>query len=118
MTTLQKIAAAAAGLYGLIALIGGTIGYVKAGSLASLIAGLISGLALLIGSFFVARSPKRALPVVIVVCVALVGRFASKLGGPGGPSVLAIVMVLGGLAVIVASALAWQREPAAAAPGA
>jgi uncharacterized membrane protein (UPF0136 family) len=117
MTPLQKIAAGAAGTYGLIAIVGGTIGYVKAGSLVSMVAGGVSGLVLIGSSYFVARHPKRALTVAIVMSILLVGRFAPKLGGPEGPSVLAIVMVLGGIAVIAASAFARKRTPANAAPG-
>jgi uncharacterized membrane protein (UPF0136 family) len=108
MTT-QKGAAAAAGLYGLVALIGGVIGFVSAGSLASLIAGGLSGLVLLASSWFALRGSRVALIVALVVSLALVGRFASTFGGPNGPSAIAIVMVLGGLVVLVTSALAWAR---------
>jgi uncharacterized membrane protein (UPF0136 family) len=114
MTSLQKIAASAAGLYGLVALIGGVIGFVKAGSLASLIAGGISGLVLIACSLLVPRKPGAALTVALVVSLALVGRFAPKLGGPDGPSALAIIMVLGGLAVLVASGVALARGRRAA----
>lgn len=109
MTTLQKIAASAAGLYGLVALVGGVIGFVKAGSIASLIAGGLSGLVLIACGVLVSRKPSAALTVALVVSLALVGRFAPKLGGPDGPSALGIVMVLGGLAVLVASGVALVR---------
>jgi uncharacterized membrane protein (UPF0136 family) len=107
--TRQKNAAAAAGLYGLVALIGGVIGFVSAGSLASLIAGGLSGLVLLASSALAFRGSRVALIVALVVSLALVGRFASTFGGPNGPSAIAIVMVLGGLVVLVMTALAWAR---------
>jgi uncharacterized membrane protein (UPF0136 family) len=109
MTSLQKIAASAAGLYGLVALVGGIMGFVKAGSLASLIAGGLSGLVLIACSLLVPRKPGVALTVALVVSLALVGRFAPKLGGPDGPSPVALVMVLGGLAVLIASGVALVR---------
>jgi uncharacterized membrane protein (UPF0136 family) len=93
----------------LVALIGGVIGFVSAGSLASLIAGGISGLVLLASAWLASRGSKVALIVALVVSLALVGRFASTFGGPNGPSAIAIVMVLGGLVVLVMSALAWAR---------
>jgi uncharacterized membrane protein (UPF0136 family) len=116
MTT-HKGAAVAAGLYGLVALIGGVIGFVSAGSLASLIAGGLSGLVLMASGWFASRGSRVALIVALVVSLALVGRFASTFGGPNGPSAIAIVMVLGGLVVLVMSALAWARAGGAARHG-
>lgn len=110
----RKLAASAAGLYGLIALTGGVIGFVKAGSLASLIAGGISGLILIACAVFVPRKPKAALIVALVVSLALLGRFLPNVSGPEGPSVLALVMALGGFVVLVACAVALKREPSAA----
>ena len=46
------IAAITTLIYGLFSIIGGITGYQKAGSQMSLISGLISGLLLLIGAFF------------------------------------------------------------------
>jgi uncharacterized membrane protein (UPF0136 family) len=109
MTSLQKIAASAAGLYGLVALTGGIIGFVKAGSLASLIAGGLSGLVLIACSLLVPRKPGVALTVALVVSLALVGRFAPKLSGPDGPNAVGIVMVLGGVAVLIATGVALAR---------
>jgi uncharacterized membrane protein (UPF0136 family) len=113
MTSL-KLAASAAGLYGLVALTGGIIGFVKAGSLASLIAGGISGLLLIACAVFVPRKPKPALIVALVVSLGLVGRFAPKLSGPDGLNLIALVMSLGGVIVLVACALALKQGPRAA----
>ena len=112
--TSRKLAASAAGLYGLIALTGGIIGFAKAGSLASLIAGGISGLILIASAAFVARSPKRALTVALVVSIGLVGRFLPKAIG-SELNAVALVMTLGGILVLVACAVALKQEPRAAA---
>ena len=54
-------------IFGLLTIVGGVIGYVKAGSTASIIAGSISGIALIVAAFLlpgniVARAdPRRAL---------------------------------------------------------
>jgi len=109
MTSL-KVPAALIAVYGLVALIGGTIGFVKAGSVASLIAGGGSGLILLVAAGLVAKKPESArvgLIIALVVSVLLIGRFASTLGK--GVSPIAIVMITGGLVALVASAMALAR---------
>jgi uncharacterized membrane protein (UPF0136 family) len=112
--TSRKIAATAAGIYGSIALTGGVIGFVKAGSLASLIAGGIAGLLLIACAFFIPRQPKRALIAALVVSLGLLGRFLPNVGKGG----VALVMVLGGVLVLAACASALWREPKASAAGA
>jgi uncharacterized membrane protein (UPF0136 family) len=102
---MQRIAAAVAGLYGLIALVGGTIGYVKAGSLASLIAGGGSGLLLIAGAIVARRRPAVGLGVASVVSLVLVARFA-KAAMDSGLGALALTMIGGGLLVVLLSALA------------
>lgn len=112
--TPRKIAASATGVYGLIALTGGIIGFVKAGSLASLIAGGVSGLVLIAAALFIPRQPKRALIVALVVSIGLLGRFLPNVGKGG----VALVMALGGLLVLAACAIALKKEPKASAAGA
>jgi|SRR5688572_32010403 len=111
--TPRTTAASAAGLYGLIALTGGVIGFVKAGSLASLIAGGVSGLLLIACALFIPRRPKPGLIVALVVSVGLLGRFLPNIGKGG----VALVMALGGALVLVACAIALKREPKASAAG-
>jgi uncharacterized membrane protein (UPF0136 family) len=109
MTTSLRVPALLTAVYGLIALIGGTIGFVKAGSVASLIAGGGSGLILLIAAALVMKEQRARVGLIIalVVSVLLIGRFASTLRN--GASPVAIVMIVGGLVVLVASALALAR---------
>jgi len=117
MSTSLKVPAALVGVYGLVALIGGTIGFVKAGSVASLIAGGGSGLVLLVAAALIAKQPagggslvqsaKVGLIIAVVVSILLIGRFASTLRG--GASPVALVMITGGLVALVASAMALSR---------
>ena len=109
MTSL-RIPAILIAVYGLIALIGGTIGFVKAGSAASLIAGGGSGLVLLVAAGIVLKKPESArvgLIIALVVSLLLIGRFASTLRG--GASPVALVMITGGLVALVASAIGLSR---------
>jgi uncharacterized membrane protein (UPF0136 family) len=119
MTTSLRVPAILIAVYGLVALIGGTIGFVKAGSIASLIAGGGSGLVLLVSAALVAKKPEGAaavglassarvgLIIALVVSLLLIGRFGSTLRN--GASPVAIVMISGGLVVLVASGMALAR---------
>lgn len=62
-------------VFGLFSLIGGVIGYVKAQSRASLIAGSISGTMLLGSAFGVAKGNRIALGVSLGIALLLGGRF-------------------------------------------
>lgn len=91
--------------YGMLSLIGGVMGFVKAGSRASLIAGGASGV-LLIGSALLGVShPGVGLSIASVVSVALIVRFAKSAFGVGAKPV-GRIMVFGGLAVLVTAGLA------------
>jgi uncharacterized membrane protein (UPF0136 family) len=110
MTTLQKAAVGVTAAYGLIALTGGLIGYVKADSLASLIAGGGSGVLLLISAAIARQKPKGGLTTALIISVILVGRFVkASFTGDGGVSTVAAVMIAGGLAVVVTAALALRE---------
>ena len=112
--TVQIIAAGLTALYGLISLIGGYIGYAKAGSTASLIAGGVSGILLLLLAAGVCFRPFWSLSAAGIVALALVGRFASVLFADknlgqtlnAGKGITAFVMIVFGATVIVAAGLA------------
>jgi uncharacterized membrane protein (UPF0136 family) len=123
LSTGQKLAAAMMVLYGLVALAGGVMGWVKAGSQASLIAGGGSGLILLACAYGVTRWPTGSLVVGMLVALALVGRFgkvlyehASTLGDFLGTNagLVGLVMIIGGLVVIAANALGLASNRSAA----
>jgi uncharacterized membrane protein (UPF0136 family) len=110
MSTLQKVAAGLAGIYGLTSLTGGTIGYVKAGSLASLIAGGVAGVILLVSAMVALRKPMVGQLIALLVSLVLVGRFTKAAFGQQQISAIAAVMIGGGLAVLIANGLAVLRR--------
>lgn len=62
--------------FGVLTIVGGVIGFVKANSRASLIAGGVSGLLLLLAAYFLASGPFLAGRILaLVVSVLLAGRF-------------------------------------------
>jgi uncharacterized membrane protein (UPF0136 family) len=105
MTSLHKTVAGLAVAYGLVSLIGGIIGFVSKGSVASIVAGGVSGGVLLLGAYLVPRKPKGALLLLLIVSIALAGRFISA-SAKSGASSIAVVMILGGALVALASGIA------------
>ncbi len=62
--------------YGVFTLVGGLIGYVKAKSTASLIAGTIAGTALLFCTYGIAHGSRVAVIIAGIIALLLGGRFA------------------------------------------
>ena len=62
-------------ILGVIVIIGGLIGYIRAGSLPSLVAGIVFGALILIGSYFSSRDPANVYlllgkyPKLLLQCV-------------------------------------------------
>ena len=75
---LSKVAAGLSALYGLVSLTGGIIGFVKANSLPSLLAGGGAGLLLLGCAFLILRKPMMGLIGSAVIALALLGRRAPE----------------------------------------
>ena len=101
----HAIALGVAAGYGALALVGGVMGYVKAKSRASLIAGGASGVLLIGGALLGISYPVAGLAIASVVSLALIARFARSVFAKGA-SPIGVVMLGGGLAVLVASGLA------------
>lgn len=96
-------------IFGVLTIAGGVMGYVKAGSTASIIAGTISGLLLLLGAFLLPNYFVAGLALAGIVSLLLAGRFVPaflKSGNfmPGG--MMSILSVLG----IVMAVLAWIKK--------
>ena len=62
-------------VFGGLAIAGGIMGFVKKGSMASLIAGGLSGILLLIAALWLKDKPQNGLILGAVVSLALAGRF-------------------------------------------
>jgi len=115
MTSLEKTVAGLAVGYGLVSLIGGIIGFVSKGSVASIVAGGISGAVLLFGAYLLPRKPKGALITLLIVSLALAGRFI-RTSSSAGASSIAVVMILGGALLALASGMALSKLLSSPAP--
>ncbi|MEO5753110.1 MAG: TMEM14 family protein [Chthoniobacterales bacterium] len=96
-------------LFGILTIAGGVMGFVKVGSTASLIAGAISGILLLVAAFLLPSHAVAGLAIAIVVSLILAGRFLPaflKTGVMMPNGMMALLSILG----IVFAALAWLRK--------
>ncbi|MGZ5552356.1 MAG: TMEM14 family protein [Chthoniobacterales bacterium] len=96
-------------IFGLLTIAGGVMGYVKAGSVASIVAGSISGLLLLLAAFLLPQNIAAGLIVAAVVSILLAGRFVPaflKTGKMMPAGMMAILSVIG----IVMAIIAWIKK--------
>lgn len=67
------------GLFGVVNIVGGLVGYLKAGSVASLISGGISGVILLLCAYGISLGSRFAAIVSIIIAILLGGRFITTI---------------------------------------
>ena len=96
-------------IFGLLTIIGGVIGYVKAGSTASIIAGSISGIALIVAAFLIPGNVALGLIIAGVVSIALAGRFIPAFMQTGKVMPAGLMSALSVIGVIVAI-IAWIKK--------
>jgi uncharacterized membrane protein (UPF0136 family) len=96
-------------IFGLLTIAGGVMGFVKAGSTASLIAGSISGVLLLVAAFLLPSQGFAGLALGGIVSLLLIGYFLPKLLRTGAmmpAGMMSLLSVLG----IVFAVVAWMRK--------
>lgn len=96
-------------IFGLLTIAGGLMGYLKAHSVASLVAGGVSGVLLVVASCLLPSKLQAALILALIVSVLLAGKFVpdfihKKAIVPGG------LMSLLSIAGVVVTLLAWYRK--------
>jgi uncharacterized membrane protein (UPF0136 family) len=96
-------------IFGLLTIVGGVIGYVKAGSTASIIAGSISGIALIVAAFLIPGNVALGLIIAGVISVALAGKFIPAFMQTGKVMPAGMMSVLSVIGVIVAI-VAWIKK--------
>jgi uncharacterized membrane protein (UPF0136 family) len=87
--------------YGILAIVGGIIGYVQASSKVSLISGGISGLLLVLSAYWQFQGQPWALILAAVVTAVLVIVFALRLAKTRKFMPAGLMIILGTLAMIV-----------------
>ncbi len=96
-------------VFGLLTIVGGLMGYVKAGSTASLIAGSVSGILLLLAAFLLSGNLVVGLALAALVSVALAGRFVPAFIKTHHVMPAGLMSVLSVIGIIVAI-VAWMKK--------
>src|SRR5438309_11443241 len=96
-------------VFGVLTIAGGVVGYVKAGSVASIIAGSITGVLLLIAAFLLPEHRAIGLASALILSLLLAGQFVPKFLRTGKvmpAGIMSILSVIG----IVAAIVAWVKS--------
>lgn len=96
-------------IFGLLTIVGGVMGYVKAGSTASLIAGSISGILLLVAAFLLPSYLVVGLALGAVVSILLAARFVPvflKTHQVMPAGLMSVLSVIG----IIMAIVAWVKK--------
>jgi uncharacterized membrane protein (UPF0136 family) len=96
-------------IFGLLTIAGGIVGYVKAGSTASIIAGAITGVLLLVAAFLLPEHRVAGLATALIVSLLLAAYFIHKYLSthavmPAG--MMSVLSVIG----IIAAIVVWLRK--------
>ena len=89
------------GVYGILLLVGGFIGYKKAGSKMSLYMGIVSGILIFAGLYLTQSSPKNGYTLIAVTSAFLSGIFIKRLIKTKSFMPSGMLMVLSFAALIV-----------------
>jgi len=92
-------------VFGALTIVGGIVGYLKAGSVASIIAGSITGVLLLVAAFLLPEHRTIGLATALIVSILLAAQFVPKFLRTGKvmpAGMMSILSAIGIIAVIVA----------------
>ena len=96
-------------VFGALTIVGGIIGYVKAGSLPSIIAGAITGVLLLVAGFLLSEHRAAGLATALVVSFLLAAQFVPKFIRTGKVMPAGMMSILSVIGLIVAI-VAWLKK--------
>jgi uncharacterized membrane protein (UPF0136 family) len=96
-------------VFGALTIIGGIVGYTKAGSVASIIAGSITGVLLLVAAFLLPEHRMAGLATAVIVSLLLAAQFVPKFLRTGRvmpAGMMSVLSVIG----IIAAIVAWVKK--------
>jgi uncharacterized membrane protein (UPF0136 family) len=96
-------------VFGVLTIAGGVVAYVKAGSVASIIAGSITGVLLLVAAFLLPEHRAIGLATAFIISLLLAAQFAPKFIRTGRvmpAGMMSILSVIG----IIAAIVAWVKK--------
>jgi uncharacterized membrane protein (UPF0136 family) len=96
-------------VFGILTIVGGIVGYVKAGSVVSIIAGSITGVLLLVAAFLLPEHRMVGLASALIISLLLAAQFMPKLLRTGRVMPAGIMSLLSVIGIIVAI-VAWVKK--------
>ena len=96
-------------VFGALTIVGGVVGYVKAGSVASIIAGSIAGVLLLVAAFRLPEYRTAGLATAFVISLFLAAQFIPKFLRTGRVMPAGMMSVLSAIGII-AAIFAWIKK--------
>lgn len=95
--------------FGILTIAGGVIGYLKAGSMASIIAGSITGILLLASAFLLTQNLVAGLALAVIVSLLLAVQFVPKFIQTGALMPAGLMSILSVIGIVVAI-LTWLKK--------
>ncbi|PYL64544.1 MAG: hypothetical protein DMF20_10400 [Verrucomicrobia bacterium] len=95
--------------FGILTIAGGIVGYAKAGSVASIIAGSITGVLLLVAAFLLPEHRAIGLATAFIISLLLVAQFAPKFIRTGRIMPAGMMSILS-LIGLIAAIVAWVKK--------
>ena len=96
-------------VFGALTIIGGVIGYVKAQSVPSIIAGTITGLLLLLAGYLLPQNRTAGLVTAFIVSLLLAAQFLPKFIRTGKVMPAGLMSILSVIGIVVAI-MAWLKK--------
>ena len=96
-------------VFGLLTIAGGIIGYVKAGSLPSIIAGAITGVLLLIAAWLLPENRLWGLGIALITSLLLAAQFVPKFIRTGKVMPAGMMSILSVIGIVI-GLVAWLRK--------
>jgi uncharacterized membrane protein (UPF0136 family) len=96
-------------IFGVLTVAGGIVGYLKAGSVASIIAGSITGVLLLVAAFLLPEHRAIGLATAFIISLLLAAQFVPKFIRTGKVMPAGMMSILSVIGIIVAI-VAWVKK--------
>lgn len=96
-------------VFGVLTIVGGVVGYFKAGSVISIIAGSITGILLLVSAWLLPEHLAVGLTIALFTSALLFAQFVPKFFRTGKVMPAGLMSILSAVGIVVA-VLAWVRK--------
>ena len=96
-------------IFGILTIAGGIVGYVKAGSAPSIIAGSITGILLVIAAWLLPEHRAAGLATALIVSLVLAAQFVPKFIRTGKVMPAGMMSILSVIGIVI-GLVAWMRK--------